>query len=330
MKWSRLLEILCKPGILYHFLQFLKSFSPVKWLVYLSFSIGTILLCYIFHLPEWLRIGNTPIEFLKYTTLFTIAGFTQLLLIKKDSTLHTVHFLPPILFIASLIALKCTTWFPKNAIKEIGTYNQSFSHNIPPILMDWAIKFLFIGLPAAWFYLKRIKKSPPLNKTEHSGLNKNWLFLLLLMVALLVILGAQFPAIQEYYPIWKKYLGSTQYQNHWPAINETTAITSSQSQLNPIPVFLFEIIYAADLFTIEVLFRGLIGYWLFKRWGKEGILMAAYLYAMIHLQKPAAEAISSLAGGIILHWAAVRFQTIQYGLWGHLGFAWGMELILTF
>ncbi len=89
--------------------------------------------------------------------------------------------------------------------------------------------------------------------------------------------------------------------------------------------FLYELCYGLDFVSIEFFFRGFLILSLIKICGAQCIIPAACFYCAIHLGKPAAEAISSFWGGLVLGIISYNTKSIWGGLIVHLGMAWFME-----
>ncbi len=91
-------------------------------------------------------------------------------------------------------------------------------------------------------------------------------------------------------------------------------------------VFLYELGYGIDFFSIEIFFRGFLVIGMMKWLGKNAILPMACFYCAIHFGKPLGECISSYFGGIVLGVVAYHTRSVIGGLLVHLGIAWLMEV----
>ena len=132
--------------------------------------------------------------------------------------------------------------------------------------------------------------------------------LLLLMMPLL--LAASFsPGFQSTYPIFKVWRFQPAWGLnawHWFGINE--------------------LVYGGSFVMIEWMFRGALVLGMGRLMGRDSILPMVVVYAIIHFDKPVAEAISSIFGGYLLGVIAWKSRHILGGVLLHIGIAWAMEL----
>lgn len=138
--------------------------------------------------------------------------------------------------------------------------------------------------------------------------NHRYRFWFLLLIPLVVI-AISFPDFQRAYPRYKPW-------------NVQEAFGLSKVLMTVIA----EIAYAFDFIMTEWVYRGFFVIVLGRFFGKEVILPAAVLYAVMHFGKPAGEAISSLFGGYLLGIIAYRSGSIRTCISLHLGLAMSMEV----
>jgi hypothetical protein len=87
----------------------------------------------------------------------------------------------------------------------------------------------------------------------------------------------------------------------------------------------FEAAYGATFVALEFFFRGFLVFAGQPLLGIHAVPVMAFAYCLLHLGKPMPEAISSLIGGLILGYLALRLRSILAGVVAHLTMAWGMD-----
>jgi hypothetical protein len=90
-------------------------------------------------------------------------------------------------------------------------------------------------------------------------------------------------------------------------------------------LLLWEVLYGATFIALEFFFRGFIVFAGRPVLGIHIVPIMAFSYCLIHLAKPLPEAVSSLIGGLVLGYVALRFRSILVGVAAHLTLAWGMD-----
>jgi len=90
-------------------------------------------------------------------------------------------------------------------------------------------------------------------------------------------------------------------------------------------LLLWEVAYGATFIALEFFFRGFLVFAGQPVLGIHAIPVMAFSYCLIHLAKPMPEAVSSLIGGLVLGYLALRFRSILVGVAAHLTIAWGMD-----
>jgi len=88
---------------------------------------------------------------------------------------------------------------------------------------------------------------------------------------------------------------------------------------------LFEAAYGATFVVLEFFFRGFLVFAGQPVLGVHAVPVMAFAYCLLHLGKPMPEAVSSLIGGLILGYLALRLRSILAGVVAHLTIAWGMD-----
>ena len=87
----------------------------------------------------------------------------------------------------------------------------------------------------------------------------------------------------------------------------------------------FEAAYGASFVALEFYFRGFLVFAGQPVLGIHAVPVMAFSYCLLHLGKPLPEAASSLIGGLILGYLALRLRSILAGVVAHLTIAWGMD-----
>lgn len=87
----------------------------------------------------------------------------------------------------------------------------------------------------------------------------------------------------------------------------------------------FEVAYGASFVALEFFFRGFLVFAGQPVLGIHAVPVMAFTYCLLHLGKPLPEAASSLIGGLILGYLALRLRSILAGVVAHLTIAWGMD-----
>lgn len=87
----------------------------------------------------------------------------------------------------------------------------------------------------------------------------------------------------------------------------------------------FEMAYGATFIALEFFFRGFLVFAGQPVLGVHAVPLMAFAYCLLHLGKPMPEAASSLIGGLVLGYLALRLRSILAGVVAHLTMAWGMD-----
>ena len=118
---------------------------------------------------------------------------------------------------------------------------------------------------------------------------------MILLVAPGVFLIAFEPQFYQYYPTFMR------------------CIPEGSSESNWLFIFIYELAYSVDFFSIETLFRGFFVIGLGRFIGKEVIIPMVTIYCVIHFGKPLGETISSIFGGYLLGILAFYTRSILGG-----------------
>ena len=92
-----------------------------------------------------------------------------------------------------------------------------------------------------------------------------------------------------------------------------------------VTVVIFELAYAWDFVSVELIFRGFMVIGMVKIMGRGSILPMVVLYAFYHFGKPPGETVGSIFGGYILGVIAFYTRSILGGVLLHVGVAWLMD-----
>lgn len=90
-------------------------------------------------------------------------------------------------------------------------------------------------------------------------------------------------------------------------------------------LLVFELAYGATFVALEFFFRGFLVFGGEPVLGVHAVPVMAFAYCLLHLGKPMPECASSLIGGLILGYVALRLRSIAAGVVAHLTMAWGMD-----
>ena len=96
-----------------------------------------------------------------------------------------------------------------------------------------------------------------------------------------------------------------------------------------VKLLLFEAAYGATFVALEFFFRGFLVFAGSPVLGIHAVPAMAFAYCLLHLGKPLPECASSLIGGLILGYVALRVRSIAAGVVAHLTIAWGMDAFVV-
>ncbi|HMO34032.1 MAG TPA: CPBP family intramembrane metalloprotease [Lacibacter sp.] len=216
------------------------------------------------------------------------------------SSRHTRRLCWILLIAPLLFALKITVPFPAWS-NPTGTWR--IGGEAARWLGGWVLitgslgvlHFVLEGRPGL-YYVRRSKQLRP------------YLLMLLLMTPLVVLVSN-----------W------TSFTQAYPRAQHVTQLYGSAARLAD--YLLFETAYLLDFVSIELFFRGFLIAAVSQTAGRQVLLPAALFYFSIHLGKPAAEAIGSFFGALVLGSAARHTHSIWGGWLVHAGIALLLELL---
>jgi membrane protease YdiL (CAAX protease family) len=131
-----------------------------------------------------------------------------------------------------------------------------------------------------------------------------WIYGACLAVVLpLMLIVAQQPDFGSYYPFYK------------------------QSSRSIFDFLVWEAMYWAQFFSLELFFRGWMVGALRRSFGSAAIFVMALPYCMIHYGKPYLEAHGAIVAGVVLGSLAMRTRSIYAGFLLHITVAVGMDLL---
>lgn len=110
------------------------------------------------------------------------------------------------------------------------------------------------------------------------------------------------------------------FQRTYPFYDFETGGDSAVTKL-----VIFELAYGATFVALEFFFRGFLVFAGQPGLGVHAVPIMAFAYCLIHLGKPMPECASSLIGGLVLGYLALKLRSIAAGVVAHLTMAWGMD-----
>jgi membrane protease YdiL (CAAX protease family) len=103
------------------------------------------------------------------------------------------------------------------------------------------------------------------------------------------------------------------------------------SAKNDLVVFLiYETLFILFIFSWEFIFRGFMLFGLEKKFGFYSIFIQMLPFVLLHSGKPFIETFSSIFGGIILGYLALRTRSIYYGFLIHVLILITLDVIALF
>lgn len=89
----------------------------------------------------------------------------------------------------------------------------------------------------------------------------------------------------------------------------------------------WELLYAAQFFSLEFFFRGFMLFALRRSLGIYAIFVMVVPYNMIHYGKPMTECLAAIVAGLVLGTIALRTKSIWGGIFIHAGIGLSMDLL---
>ena len=167
--------------------------------------------------------------------------------------------------------------------------------------------FVFIILFIYWYFTD--KSNQPFYGFTSKGFDfKPYLVMLAFMIPLIAAASTQADFLSSYPRVQRLQSIDISTPNHWKFYA------------------IYEILYGLDFFTIEFFFRGFMILAFVGIVGPKAIIPVAYMYVVIHWNKPMGELISSFFGGSLLGIISYYSKSIWGGIIVHVGIAWMMEI----
>jgi len=89
----------------------------------------------------------------------------------------------------------------------------------------------------------------------------------------------------------------------------------------------WELLYAAQFFSLEFFFRGFMLHGLKHRYGSAALWIMLFPYCMIHFPKPMAESVGALLAGLVLGLLSLRTGSVLGGATIHVAVGLTMDLL---
>ncbi|MDB9883120.1 CPBP family intramembrane metalloprotease [Bacteroidia bacterium] len=308
-------------------LQYLKKFyadyfSWVELSIALIFLVGFCFLRYFKFIPSdygelslltswWYKAYFTNYKFSFHFALYLsplIIGYIVSSIVHKDWNIWTnPKFIFLVLFGVAVFSFRTNlTFIVNDALVQFANYEH----------FDWLKSvlgtiargsFVFLSILVYWYFTDK-EDQPFYGFTKKNFDTKPYFVMLLIMVPLIALASTQ-PDFLESYPRVQKF-SSLDFANsaHWKHFA------------------LYEFLYGLDFFSIEFFFRGFMILAFVGIVGPRAIIPMAYIYVVIHWNKPMGELISSFFGGSLLGIVAYYSRSILGGIIAHVGIAWMMEI----
>lgn len=103
------------------------------------------------------------------------------------------------------------------------------------------------------------------------------------------------------------------FQNRYPLFGLEPGVTGIPAEL-----LIWWVFYAVQFVAVESFFRGFLVIGLSQRFGAASVFIAISPYLAIHFSKPAAEAVASIIGGLVMGMLALRTKSIWLGTLVHI------------
>ena len=167
--------------------------------------------------------------------------------------------------------------------------------------------FLFLVLFTYWYFTDR--KNQPFYGFSSKKIDlKPYLIMLGCMLPLIAAASSQSDFLSSYPRVQRIASLDMETPSHWKFYA------------------IYEFLYGLDFFSIEFFFRGFMILGFVSIVGPKAIIPVAYMYVVIHWNKPMGELISSFFGGSLLGIISYYSRSIWGGIIVHVGIAWLMEI----
>ena len=294
----------------------ISDFSLKQYSLILLLAFGLIGINYFIKPLESDLINNMPEGaarslgyFVLYAFSYYAASAITLTTKNRLSVLKNRSFLVLSFLAIVVFSLDSGFWLPKLILSQVSYTASTYSFYHSLISNGKGLITISAVLLVINFITVR-------NNSERLGLNKEAdlkpFFILLTILAPIIFFSALDSGLSNYYPTFKySHIGELWKSPQW------------------VPALIYELIYGADFFNIELFFRGFMVIGLSTIMGREAVVPMAVFYCTIHFGKPFVECISSLFGGYILGIIAFETRNIWGGIVLHIGVAWLMEIAGT-
>lgn len=243
-------------------------------------------ICFLLPLGLYKLFPKIKTDFLKQSRFWIIALFAIALFACRSSFYY-------------YFSQHWTTGWEKSTVQDAATFRIIF------ILL----KSTIILIPLLIYWCLVDKRNQPFYGMKRNTLNLKPYLILLLILIPFVALASQDASFLRKYP-------------RAQAIGGIDLFNPEHGGL----IAIYETLYIADFYIIELFFRGFMILAFVKVGGPKIILPVAVFYCSIHFTKPFPEALSSFFGGAILGIITYYSRSIWGGIIIHMGIAGVMEL----
>jgi hypothetical protein len=297
------------------------DFSAAKFALVLGLVLLVVLSEYqffgtrshILKLEQWQRIPA-------YFTFYLSMSIAVLAMLKALSwkTLNISLNLIGVCICFSILCGIYQSYFIAELLKQLKFSSSTFQAMFDAVATKGSsIITIIIPSLVLYFSLRHKQDIPPFLGLGTSKWNTLKPYLqALLLCFVMIFISSFFSEISSYYPLYAK---SPLVKN-----SETIGVTRW------LAIVWFEFFYAFSFISVELLFRGVLLFLLFRYLKADALLMMASVYAIFHFGKPLVEVISSFFGGYILGVFALHSKNIWGGVLLHIGIAMFMECITSF
>lgn len=248
-----------------------------------------------------------PFHFVLYLTPLLIGYFIHSLIHNRWEFWKNPRFIALLIFGVLVFSFRSSiTFFVSDWLDQ----NSNYAH------ADWLNKimgtiarglFVFTVLFLYWYFTDK-SNQPFYGFTSKNFDFKPYLVMLACMIPLIAAASTQADFLSSYPRVQRLQSIDISTPNHWKFYA------------------IYEILYGLDFFTIEFFFRGFMILAFVGIVGPKAIIPVAYMYVVIHWNKPMGELISSFFGGSLLGIISYYSKSIWGGIIVHVGIAWMMEI----
>jgi hypothetical protein len=290
--------------------HFIFSTKKIFHIIFFLFLCICILIFYQTGLHPWL---NNPVhpDFIKFLFYFISYSFAYYFISFLYSYLHKNPRILTKTFYARSFTIIILLTFIKSSTIHAELVNRLVPVSYPYFLnrLLWLLKYPFAILLLLTGLYIFIGDCTRITGLRARNVNFKPFFLALMILIPFIFAVSYLPEFIHYYPKYR------------PPGN---ILSSGYSEiLFSIP---YEFSYGINLFSIEIIFRGLFVLLFIRYLGKGSVYPMVGVYCLFHLGKPPLECISSIFGGYILGVIALYSRSVLGGSMIHIGIAWSMEL----